>query len=91
MQGYIKRSLTEKIKQKSKSIPVVAILGPRQCGKSTLARAIVGRIKNSVYLDLERPSDIKLRSTSPTRVTPTCPPQEFFLPLGSIERRADST
>ena len=41
---------------------VVALLGPRQCGKSTLARIIVREIPNTVFLDLELPSDrAKLR------------------------------
>ena len=37
--------------------PAVAILGPRQCGKSTLARRIAAGRNGAVYLDLERPSD----------------------------------
>lgn len=38
--------------------PVVAIVGPRQVGKTTLAKSLVKRIKkNSVYLDLELSSD----------------------------------
>ena len=52
------------IRQKEKDIldylrhfPAVGIIGPRQCGKSTLAREIVKRTKGSVYLDLENPDD----------------------------------
>jgi uncharacterized protein len=42
--------------------PVVAIVGPRQSGKSTLAHRILPRLMSSVYLDLELPSDMaKLR------------------------------
>jgi predicted AAA+ superfamily ATPase len=37
--------------------PVTALIGPRQCGKSTLARRIVADIPNTTYLDLEKPSD----------------------------------
>ncbi len=37
--------------------PAVGIIGPRQCGKSTLARQIVKRTKGSVYIDLENPDD----------------------------------
>lgn len=40
--------------------PVVAILGPRQCGKTTLVRQYLGGLpgnEQSVYLDLERASD----------------------------------
>lgn len=36
--------------------PIVALLGPRQCGKSTLAKQVIARIPGSVYLDLERPA-----------------------------------
>ncbi|MBM3437446.1 MAG: ATP-binding protein, partial [Bacteroidetes bacterium] len=40
--------------------PVVAILGPRQCGKSTLAKHVVSKIGSEViYLDLERPTDLQ--------------------------------
>ena len=38
--------------------PVTAILGPRQCGKSTLARHILAGRTDTLYLDLERPSDL---------------------------------
>ena len=37
--------------------PAVGMIGPRQCGKSTLARQVVKKIKGSVYLDLENPDD----------------------------------
>lgn len=62
MQRYIHRLITAKIKQKLENMPGVVILGPRQCGKSTLAKAIISEIGKAVYLDLERPSDVsKLR------------------------------
>jgi predicted AAA+ superfamily ATPase len=38
--------------------PAVAILGPRQCGKTTLARKIIRDVRKSVYLDLEHPGDL---------------------------------
>ena len=37
--------------------PCVALLGPRQVGKTTLAKQI-GQLGNTLYLDLERPSDL---------------------------------
>ncbi|TYO95749.1 hypothetical protein EDC39_1176 [Geothermobacter ehrlichii] len=37
--------------------PITAILGPRQCGKTTLARQIARERKTVHYLDLESPSD----------------------------------
>jgi len=58
MQGIINRNLTGTVKRRLKNNPVVAILGPRQCGKTTLAGQIVKRIKQSVYLDLENPGDL---------------------------------
>ena len=37
--------------------PSVAILGPRQIGKTTLARALLETHPNALYLDLESPQD----------------------------------
>ncbi len=59
MHGYIKRTLEHRISQDLKQFPIVAILGPRQCGKSTTAQAIGRTISNFIYLDLERPSDLR--------------------------------
>lgn len=39
--------------------PVVAIVGPRQCGKSTLASHVLTGRPESIYLDLELPSDLR--------------------------------
>lgn len=46
-----------------KRSPVCALLGPRQCGKTTLARAISGKT-TSHYFDLESPRDL-LRLQNP--------------------------
>jgi hypothetical protein len=60
MQGqYIERNLRSEVMACLADFPAVAILGPRQCGKSTLARKIIGNARNTVYLDLELPSDIQ--------------------------------
>lgn len=46
------------VRQKLAHMPAVVLLGPRQVGKTTLARQIAtGWPDGSVYLDLERPSD----------------------------------
>ena len=37
--------------------PAVALLGPRQVGKTTLARAIAAETPDCLYLDLENPED----------------------------------
>ncbi|MBI4830978.1 MAG: ATP-binding protein [Candidatus Lindowbacteria bacterium] len=46
--------------------PIVALLGPRQCGKTTLARMIAQR-EPSTYFDLENPVDIR-RLSAPMSV-----------------------
>ena len=60
MQGkYVERKLQIEINSCLKDFPAVSILGPRQCGKSTLARKIIRDAGDTVYLDLELPSDIQ--------------------------------
>jgi len=59
LQRYINRSLEAKLKESLRSFPVTALLGPRQCGKSTLARHVVAERMDTVYLDLEKPSDLR--------------------------------
>lgn len=55
----IKRLLQERVEKSLLKYPVVGILGPRQVGKTTLAKTIRNGIKKSVvYLDLELPSDL---------------------------------
>lgn len=51
--GYIARAIEREVISTLRQAPAVAILGPRQCGKSTLAREIIGRRRNALYLDLE--------------------------------------
>jgi len=55
---YYKRNIEPKIKKSISNFPVTAILGPRQCGKSTMAKQILKNYENSLYLDLEKPSDL---------------------------------
>ncbi len=57
-----KRELTQKIIHSLGQNPVVAILGPRQIGKTTLAHEIAHEIAKgqpSIYLDLENPEDFQ--------------------------------
>ncbi|MFC1826025.1 ATP-binding protein [Thermodesulfobacteriota bacterium] len=58
MPVIIPRFLEEQVRSALGQVPAVAILGPRQCGKTTLARYLVGNSPDVLYLDLERPSDI---------------------------------
>lgn len=46
-----------------KKYPVVAILGPRQCGKTTLARKLIPQ--KGLYLDMESPRDFRKLSYDP--------------------------
>ncbi len=47
--------------------PVAALLGPRQCGKTTLARMLAEREAQSIIFDLESPVD-RQRLSNPLRV-----------------------
>ncbi len=54
----IKRLLQTSITNSLKFFPAVAILGPRQVGKTTLAKQIANNKKNvALYLDMEKPTD----------------------------------
>ena len=53
-----KRELTQKITRSLRQNPAVAILGPRQIGKTTLAREIA-KEQPSIYLDIENPEDFQ--------------------------------
>ncbi len=57
MTGMIKRSITEKLLTNIAQNPAVVLLGPRQVGKTTLAKSI-GKNQKSIYLDLEAPEDL---------------------------------
>ncbi len=63
MHGYIPRKIEDDIIKALNRSPVVAILGPRQCGKSTLAKKLMTNI-DSVYIDLQARAD-KAKLTEP--------------------------
>ena len=56
----IKRRLSSQLQQSLSEFPVTALLGPRQVGKTTLARLVASELPpdKTVYLDLELPSDV---------------------------------
>ncbi len=56
---YISRIIENKLTTSLAHYSVTGIIGPRQCGKSTLAKKILEQYKNVIYLDLERPSDLQ--------------------------------
>ena len=53
----LKRIFASKVLEKLETNPAVALLGPRQIGKTTLAHAIAADCP-SLYLDLESPQDL---------------------------------
>ena len=54
----IDRRHTRRVLQFLEESPAVALLGPRQVGKTTLARAIAAESLDCLYLDLENPRDV---------------------------------
>ncbi|MCL2501900.1 MAG: ATP-binding protein [Bacteroidales bacterium] len=58
MADFINRIIEAQVVESLKHNYVTAILGPRQCGKSTLARQIAKNFPDSIFIDLERNSDL---------------------------------
>ncbi len=52
MQDMVKRQIQRLLKKRMRDYPAVMLIGPRQCGKTTLARTM-----GSLYFDLEQGSD----------------------------------
>ena len=50
---YIKRDLEKTITENLTTPEIIAILGPRQSGKTTLMRHIFGTLDNALYLSFE--------------------------------------
>jgi predicted AAA+ superfamily ATPase len=64
--------------------PIAALLGPRQCGKTTLARVIAER-EPSTYYDLENPVDIS-RLSAPMRALEKL---SGLVVIDEVQRRPD--
>ena len=52
---YVPRAATGRLTRLLREFPAVLLYGPRQCGKSTLVRAVCRDFR---HLDLERPADL---------------------------------
>ncbi|MEN8158083.1 MAG: ATP-binding protein [Bacteroidota bacterium] len=68
MMMMIRRSIQDSVVSSMAKNPVTAILGPRQAGKTTLSKEIISAIPDSMYLDLEKPSDREMLTD----------PEQFF-------------
>jgi predicted AAA+ superfamily ATPase len=55
---YIHRKLEDEIQKYLQIFPIVAILGPRQCGKSTVVKQLFSNSQNGIYLDLQNQEDL---------------------------------
>jgi uncharacterized protein len=53
----VPRILIQQAEKRLSATPGLVLLGPRQVGKTTLARAIAAHTPQSVFLDLQLPSD----------------------------------
>ena len=56
---YIPRKIESEVRDGIASNPVTAVIGPRQCGKSTLVKNLIRGNPDVIYLDLERHSDLR--------------------------------
>ena len=57
MHGYLPRDAGEALARALNRAPAALLLGPRQCGKSTLARQLLGERGDAVLLDLQDRAD----------------------------------
>ena len=64
----IRKSYLKRIQQAFSIHPVVALLGPRQCGKTTLAKQVLIDVTQQYYFDLENPLDLQKLTQNPTLV-----------------------
>lgn len=57
MQKYIERSVTGALQSDLELFPAVALIGPRQCGKSRLSAKVAEGYPGALRLDMENPRD----------------------------------
>lgn len=63
-------ALKSKILNELNRFPAVALLGPRQCGKTTIAREIAAECRPAITLDLEDPEDLAKLEAPKTFLSP---------------------
>ncbi len=82
----LKRDLESLLRSSLRRFPVVALVGPRQVGKTTLARIVARKLGHVVYLDLERPSDAARLSDPELYLEPLA---DRLVILDEIQRRPE--
>jgi len=75
-------TLQQKILDAIKAYPITAILGPRQCGKTTMATMIAKQFQTSFY-DLENPADYASITQSPKLTLESC---QGLIVLDEVQR-----
>ena len=81
-----KRDLEPILHASLRRFPVVALVGPRQVGKTTLAKTVARKFDGAVYLDLERPSDAARLSDPELYLEPLA---KRLVILDEIQRRPE--
>lgn len=81
-----RRAYLDTIRERLRTNPVVALSGPRQVGKTTLARAVVEASAEPVhFFDLESPADLARLSNPELALRPL----EGLVVLDEVQRRPD--
>ena len=84
---YYPRIIENAVIEAIEQFPVTAIIGPRQCGKSTLVKHLTSNFTSEVlYLDLERPSDLQKLENAEWFLTTQ---REKLICIDEIQRRPD--
>ncbi|HPH15873.1 MAG TPA: ATP-binding protein, partial [Bacteroidales bacterium] len=84
---YYSRILEESVATSLLHFPAVAIVGPRQCGKTTMVKHIVANKSQVVFLDLERDAD--LRKLTDAELFFTSFPKGTLFCIDEVQRKPD--
>ncbi|HOS84304.1 MAG TPA: ATP-binding protein [Bacteroidales bacterium] len=84
---YYSRLLEESVATSLLHFPAVAIIGPRQCGKTTMVKHIVANKSQVVFLDLERDAD--LRKLTDAELFFTSFPKGTLFCIDEVQRKPD--
>jgi predicted AAA+ superfamily ATPase len=77
--------LHRRVKAALRRAPAVLLVGPRQCGKTTLAHMIHDATGRSEYFDLERPADLAALDEPESTLSPL----RGLVVLDEVQRRPD--